>query len=247
MSEAEGEIWGKVVSSVQPFSAIIGALISALVAVAIAYFWVSKRKVIKFWIGKSEDITRPLKKEHQAIVFKVNERELSNLNRSTIVVKNVGNTAIVNFHFEIMIHGDRHNCFAEALSGETGVGDAAVVKWNQPPATKVKAFGVDSPFLNRGETLRLVVFFDGPADECSIACRMEDVAVRIKRGEYQPLWRAMIPPDASVWTATLVAVLSLVIAVTTLWLSLQTAELKRAQQLQEQLKSLEQQMRPPGR
>jgi hypothetical protein len=91
---------------VQAVASIIAAIISAAAGSLVTYF-ATKRKGVKFWISESEDITTPLKKEHPPIVFKVGERELANLNRATVAVKNVGNIAIANLYFEIKIKGLR--------------------------------------------------------------------------------------------------------------------------------------------
>ena len=166
---------------IQPVASIIGAIITAAAASLVTYFVVTKRKVIKFWIGESEDITAPLKKEHPAIVFKVGERELPNLNRATIAAKNVGNTAVANLHFEINIEGDHQNAFfvitaksptlKEAIKGSSSNG----------------AFHVDTPYFNPHEMFEVVIYFDGPVSKCMAECRMEDIRVKMTKGEYVSL------------------------------------------------------------
>ena len=139
-----------------------------------------KRKAIKFWISKSEDITAPLKIAHQAIVFKIGDRELPNLNRAIIAVKNRGNMTIKDLHFEIKIEGN-HQGFAETVTENRKLKEAV-------KGTSVSgAFHIDAPYFNPKEMFKVVVFFDGAVSKCTVECRMADVRVKIAHGEYASL------------------------------------------------------------
>jgi hypothetical protein len=67
---------------IQPIAAIIGALITAAVSALVTYSLVAKRKTVTFWVSESEDVTLPLRRHHNDIVFKVSGREFLNLNRT---------------------------------------------------------------------------------------------------------------------------------------------------------------------
>src|SRR5262245_21523708 len=93
---------------IQPVAAIIGALITAGIASAVTFFVVVKRKVVTFWVAPTIELTGEMKKQHERISFKIDDKEFRDLHRAQVSVRNTGNAAISNFCFDILIPGE-HN------------------------------------------------------------------------------------------------------------------------------------------
>src|ERR1700736_2846935 len=65
-----------------PIAPVIGALFGALITAAVTWLFVAKRQSIGFWITPTEDITSSLRAKYRNIVFKINNKEMLNLNKS---------------------------------------------------------------------------------------------------------------------------------------------------------------------
>jgi hypothetical protein len=168
-------------SSIQPVSAIIGAIITAIVAIVIAVFIVPKRKRVTFWVGPSEDLTLGLRQAHQQISFRVGGRDLLNLNRAALAVKNTGNDAIVEFTFDIGIPGNHPFYVAEAvIDDDIALKHAIRIALDEPARSTNPRIHISLPFFNPGESFEMIAFFDGTTDDCNIHCRMEGVHCKIK-------------------------------------------------------------------
>jgi hypothetical protein len=57
--------------------------------------------------------------------------------------------------------------------------------------TAGRKFAISCPFLNPREVFEIIVFFEGAAGECKVRCRLSDVKIRFKSGEYLPLRDAL--------------------------------------------------------
>jgi hypothetical protein len=58
-------------SYIGPVAPIIGAIVGSVITAVVAYFFLAKRQSITFWVGDSEDITLPLRRQHRDISFTV--------------------------------------------------------------------------------------------------------------------------------------------------------------------------------
>jgi hypothetical protein len=68
----------------EPLVAIVSPIIGALIGAAVTYYFVVKRKRVTFYVGRSEDLTLRLRQHQSFVVFKLNNKEVSNLNRAII-------------------------------------------------------------------------------------------------------------------------------------------------------------------
>ena len=175
------------ITAVQPFSAIIGASITATVSLLIAYFLVAKRSRLTVTIGETENLTRALRGgpgHVKEIVITVDGQPLSSLNRAMVSVHNSGNTAIENkFSFGIEIPGKHSKCWRAIGASSRELNEAVVTSWgesneNEPPLVdptiKVE---VDS-FLNPKEGVAFAVFFDGDPVQCKVHCRIPNTKIK---------------------------------------------------------------------
>lgn len=92
--------------TLRPIAPVIGALFGALITAAVTWRFVVKRQSVGFWVTPTEDITSSLRAKYRNIVFKVNNKEMLNLNKSIITVKNTGNTSIKHFSFDFVVPGE---------------------------------------------------------------------------------------------------------------------------------------------
>jgi hypothetical protein len=82
------------ITTIQPFSAIIGAAITATASLLVTYFLVLKRKKIEIWVEPTEELTRVLRAHDRVIAVSVDGQPFLKLNRSTVLVRNTGNSNI---------------------------------------------------------------------------------------------------------------------------------------------------------
>jgi hypothetical protein len=170
---------------VGPLGPIIGALVGAAISALVTYHFAVKRKVLRFWVTNSEDITLPLRRHYKDVVFKVSGRDFLNLNRSSVFVENRGNTTISEFRFDIEIVGDHPHYLAELAVADEDLRKAVNITWDEPATRTNPRFHIDvSPFLNRGESFQVLLYFDGKSDDCNVHCRIEDVKTRVRRGKH---------------------------------------------------------------
>jgi hypothetical protein len=168
--------------TIGPLSPIIGGVLGAAIGAIITYVVVVKRKAVVIRIAASEDITRPLLGENDFMIFKIGDRELLNLNRAEISVRNTGSAAIKDFTFEIAVPGSPKNCIAKVATQNDNVGHAVEVK-----RKGTAIFDVAMPFFNAKESYVIAVFFDGKVEHCKVRCRIEDVSAKIKFAKYRGL------------------------------------------------------------
>jgi len=70
-----------------PLVAVFGPILGAIIGALFTYFVVVKRKSVRILIGQSEDFTLPLRQRTPHMVFKLNDREMLNLNRARIIAR----------------------------------------------------------------------------------------------------------------------------------------------------------------
>jgi hypothetical protein len=167
-----------------PLVTIFGPIIGAIIGALVTYFVVVKRKTVTFWISKSDDLTLPLRQEHDLIVFKIGERAMPNLNMARIHVKNTGNTPIKDFGFDIEIPGSHPHYLAKTIVDDRKIKESISIDWDDPAKPTGPQFHVKMPFLNYRNDFKVAVYFDGTTSECNVHCWLEDVRTRVKRGEY---------------------------------------------------------------
>ena len=181
---------------VGPLAPIIGALIGAVIAAAVTYYLVVKRKSLGFWITETEDLTSALRRHHQQITVSVGSQPFFDLNRSTILVKNRGNTSVSDFKFDIEIPGNHNGYLIEVIEGDPELRTAISIKGEQPPRTYNPVLEVlVGSFLNPGESFKVAVFFDGAPDACQLRCRIPDVNLTVRSGEPTNLRDLFLNPD----------------------------------------------------
>ena len=170
------------ITTIQPFSAIIGATITATVTVLVAYFLVLKRRRIEFRIEPTEELTRALRGHKRVIAVSVDGQPFLTLNRSTVLVSNRGNTNIEKFSFNIEIAGEHGGYLYDVVADNRELYDAITI--SSQANSRSPTFNVSvGTFLNSGEEFTIVVFFDEEAARCNIQCRVPDTRVTIKRGK----------------------------------------------------------------
>lgn len=169
-------------STVGPAAPIIGALLSAIIGGVITLVFIHKRKQLTFTMGKSEDLTSPLKQHHGLISFKFGLREVSNLNRATVRVKNSGNTTLKDVKFDVMIYGSHPFHISEVSMRDANLLGAIKTDWGIDGSSNPK-LSVSVDFLNPKETFELLMYYDGEPEQPTVYCRMEEVRVKLKTGE----------------------------------------------------------------
>lgn len=155
----------------------MGALIGAFVT----YRVVVKRKALTFRISETEDLTLALRAHHQFIAFRIGDKEMLNLNRASVSVRNVGNVSISNVVFVVAIKGTHPVSLAEAVGGSVDL--RREVKIEQIGDRIDPRFTVSLPYLNAKESFEIELYFEGDASNCDVRCRLEDVNVKIQRGK----------------------------------------------------------------
>lgn len=80
-----------------PLIAIVGPIAGALIGAAITYFFVVKRKRVTFYISPTEDLMQGLRQHLATAVLRLDNRDVLELNRATVTVKNNGNASIKEF------------------------------------------------------------------------------------------------------------------------------------------------------
>jgi hypothetical protein len=175
-------------SSIQPFSAIIGAAITAAVSFLIAYFLVAKRRKLKFIIADAEDLTSYLRAPGRTIDFSVDGHSFRQMHRSMIGIQNVGNINIEKFSFEVEIPGEHKGHFANFMTDSRHFAETVKISTDQATINPRLKVNVDG-FLNPQEGFTVAVFFDGDDVRCKVYCRIPDAQVYIERGlfDFRPL------------------------------------------------------------
>jgi hypothetical protein len=160
---------------------ILGPISAAIITFVATYFFLRERKQITFLLSNSEDLTLPLRRQsHDTVTFKITGEDWLNLNRSTVVIKNTGNTSIKDLQFEIEIPRT-HNHYRAGLAKVSPELERSIeITWDDPPAFINPSFYVKVGFLNRKEFFQLFIFFEGTTDNCRVRCRMEGVDIQIK-------------------------------------------------------------------
>jgi hypothetical protein len=169
------------ITTIQPFSAIIAAAITASVSLLIAYFLVLKRKKIEVRIAPTEELTRALRAHHRAIVVSVDGQPFLSLNRSTMSVRNTGNSHIEKLSFSIVIPGEHKGYLHDVVATNRELYDAISVSSGSSSYNPTLNVSVGT-FFNPGEEFWIVVFFDQETAQCNVECRVPDTKVTIKHG-----------------------------------------------------------------
>jgi hypothetical protein len=169
------------VTTIQPFSAIIAAGITASVSLVIAYFVVLKRKKIEVRVAPTEDLTLALRGHNRVIVVAVDGQPFLTLNRSTVSVRNTGNSNIEKLSLRIEIPGEHKGYLHDVIAENRELYDAISVSSESSSHNPTLDVSVGT-FFNPGEEFWIVVFFDQEAARCNIKCRVPDTKVTIKHG-----------------------------------------------------------------
>jgi hypothetical protein len=166
---------------VGPLAPLIGALISAVIAALVTYLVVVQRKKVAFWIATNESLVPP-QNRHQNIVFKIGDKEMPRLNRGGIQVKNLGNSCIPRFAFELELLGEHPVCIAEVAARDAKLRDDVKLEQTASAANIVLKVSLD--FFNPREAFQVLTYFDGIATDWNLSFRMEEVRFKVQRGDY---------------------------------------------------------------
>jgi hypothetical protein len=156
-------------TSIQPFSAIIGATITAATTLVIAVLITRKRKRVTFLISESEDLTLPLW-DHGFVSLKVGNFTISKLNRARVFIKNTGNDVIRNFLFDIVIPGNHPMHLAEKRAKQNKLYEAIKIE-DEPATVRGPTFHISVNFFNPKEVFEVIVFFEAETVDCQVECR----------------------------------------------------------------------------
>jgi hypothetical protein len=193
-----------------PFVTFFGPIIGALIGAAITYYVVVARKQLTFWVTESEDVTAPLKRQYRDISFNVSGRQFATLNRSSVFVKSTGNRSTGELKFDIEMPGEHIEYLADIETDDGELKRAIKVSWVEPRQTVDPRFNVTvSPFMKPKESFKILLYFDGVAENCLVHCRLDDVSTTVKNGEYVSFWSAFAraQPQLKAWI-TLAAALA---------------------------------------
>jgi hypothetical protein len=162
---------------------IVAAVVASAITAAVT-FALQKRRRLGFLLGGTKDLTAELSRHLVPVIVRVGPAEISQLNRATVGVKNIGNVAIADVTFDIMINGPHNFHLADVQAKETSLRqEVRVAEWpdkrNFNPIYRISV-----SFLNPGESFSIVLLFDGDAVECGVSCRMPDVTVRMGHAGY---------------------------------------------------------------
>jgi hypothetical protein len=167
-----------------PIITIFGPIIGALIGAAITLRFVVKRKRVTFYLYRTEDLTSELRKKLSVVVLRLNNRDVTELNRGTVMVRNSGNAPIINFQFDIMIPGEHELRLADKFSEDSNLHQAIDIAWDDPASTYNHRFKIKVPYFNPKENFTISVFFDKNPDDLAILCRIEDVKCKIRDPDY---------------------------------------------------------------
>ena len=96
-----------------PLMTVFGPIIGALIGAAVTLSFIVKRKRVTFYVYRTEDLIRELRRSLAVVVLRLNNQDVTELNRAQVIVRNNGNAAIKDFQFDIMIPGDHGLRLAE--------------------------------------------------------------------------------------------------------------------------------------
>jgi hypothetical protein len=167
-----------------PLSSIIGAVIGASITALVGYFLLQKRKRLRFYIGPEEDLTSALQKNHPFVSVKVGDKETSRLFKRNVWVKNHGNATVSGLSFDLIVDG-MHGFFTVKVSAEdVRLRNEVKLEFRkeETPPDVDPYVSVSTPFVNVGEQFQLTALYDGRDADVRISCRVEDVAVKVKKG-----------------------------------------------------------------
>jgi hypothetical protein len=168
---------GDLIGPIAPILGGLGAVIGACIGAAVTFIYVVKRKRVLFTIEETEDLLQALRAEDDSITINISGSPVSSFNRCRINVKNVGNTAIQNFQFDVTTGVHRGYFAIGPLGNDESIRSAIDLGLILGPT----GGRVMLPFFNKGEEFGVVLQFDGPAIDCEVSCRMEDVVVKVKK------------------------------------------------------------------
>jgi hypothetical protein len=166
-----------------PAIAILGPILAAIIAAFVTRHF-RERKRLQFIIGRTEDLTSPLRRSSRAFSLKINDTEVQNLNRGVVVVSCKGNTTIKDLEFDVLIPGQHLVRTSEAIGATPKLAEAVKAEFvSDGRPSDSDLFHVTVPFLNPGEWFNLRLFFDGEPHDCDVALRMEGVKHSVKRSD----------------------------------------------------------------
>jgi hypothetical protein len=170
-----------------PALAIFGPILSAIIALIFTRRWDNRkqdqdRKRVTIWVERTDDLLVPLGRQHNLTIVirqrdadKLRDAEMLNLNRALVGAENTGNACISDFNFAIEIPGPHESFFAERDSSEKYLQDFVLMSWENPETKADPRLHISLNFFNAGEMFKIILFFDGAADNCKVHCRMPGV------------------------------------------------------------------------
>lgn len=166
-----------------PAIAILGPIIAATITLFVTRRW-QKSKQVTFGILESEDLTLPLKNNAQMVIIEIQGYRGFELNRGIVTVQNTGQAAVKDFNCHIVVPGEHSFASAQIGTAERKLLEAIKIERSALGSqTFNPEFNISAPFFNPAEGFSILVFFDKSAVECEVSCRIEDVRVRVKRGD----------------------------------------------------------------
>jgi hypothetical protein len=167
-----------------PVITILGPIIGALIGAAVTLSFVVKRKRVTFYVYRTEDLIRDLRQNLAVVVLRLNNQDVTELNRAQIWVRNNGNAAIKDFRFEIMIPGDHALRLADKHANDAVLHQEIKIDWDKSASTYNHRFAIQVPYFNPKETFSISVFFDNSPDNVEVLCRMQDVKCVTRDADY---------------------------------------------------------------
>lgn len=162
-----------------PLATIIGSILSAGAAASATYAWMYKRKSLEISIFKPEEVSRYLRQHAKTISIKFADKDLLELNRSLVVVRNTGNTVIKDFSADLYLPGDRSFFTADLNIDDRHPVANVTFERIGDDLSRSPTFKCKVPFINVREKFEIVLWFDAVLDRPKVACRLEEVSVKI--------------------------------------------------------------------
>jgi hypothetical protein len=163
---------------------IFGPIIGALIGAAVTLSFVVKRKRVTFYVYRTEDLIRELRQNLAVVVLRVNNQDVTELNRAQIGIRNNGNAVIKDFQFEILIPGDHGLRLADKHTSDASLHREIKIDWDRSASTYNHRFTIQVPYFNPKESFEISIFFDKATDNVEVLCRMEDVECVTRDADY---------------------------------------------------------------
>jgi hypothetical protein len=167
-----------------PLITILGPIVGALIGAAVTLGFVVERKRATFYLYRTEDLFSGLRQNLAVVVLRLNNQDVTELNRAQITVRNSGNTSISNFHFDIIVPGEHRLRLAEKHSNDSSLHRAVEIGWDDAAGAYNFHFAIKVPYFNPKETFDISIFFDKTPDDVKVLCRIEGVKCIIRDPDY---------------------------------------------------------------